>query len=776
MVYDHLNFYLVRGLLEKNKTGRVFHSFLSEHMSTSALSQKSFEEDSTVWSTFGHFSYVYSLKEEKLMSVVEEETEITDFKVLDDIVIMGNRNKGASLINKYSLEPIGKIGFEQTVSGICVDHEENLWISYDNNGVLFYQGFNRALPGIHKNASILSLNQLGKEVSYVLNGSEIRTVSNQLLYRSKGVKSIDFFFRDSSSLILNNNKVHIFRGGRLAGTENLYLNKVVPFSDSLLGLGARELLLFDFELKSFRKIHPENEYGNNYRDIIIASDTLMYFATSSGLRIYNHKNATWKEIAPNESLYGLRQKGDTLWVLGETDLYYLSEENLISINEGTPIGLKDCRKLEVWKDEFWIGSKIGLHRIKQVGDTLLSSTLTTRSGLYSNSISDLLATDDTLYVATKKGLNFIDTTVLDQFLAAPKLNILSINVDGIDKSRQREINLEYNENNIGISFKRISYHIDVSTEYRYRLSGLDDWNYTQETSARYSYVPPGDYEFQVEVLNDRWQWSERKSVSIFIQPPFWQTWWFYGLIVLMIIFLTALITVPFYRLKIRNVRRQAELSESLVKYRQIALSKQMNPHFIFNSMNSIQSFVLNQDAEKSSDFIARFSRLMRKVLQLSDKNLIRIADEMETLSEYIELEQLRFSGQFDYKIIIDHEKISDYLIPPMVLQPFVENAIWHGFARNRNNNRMEIRFNEEYKTLKCTISDNGLGRKKNKVYPEHYRPMGTSVTKKRIEELNALYELNLSLDYTDLSPSEEGWTTIVTITLPKISDSDSSDG
>jgi LytS/YehU family sensor histidine kinase len=192
-----------------------------------------------------------------------------------------------------------------------------------------------------------------------------------------------------------------------------------------------------------------------------------------------------------------------------------------------------------------------------------------------------------------------------------------------------------------------------------------------------------------------------------------------------------------------------------VKYRQIALSKQMNPHFIFNSMNSIQSFVLNQDAEKSSDFIARFSRLMRKVLQLSDKNLIRIADEMETLSEYIELEQLRFSGQFDYKIIIDHEKISDYLIPPMVLQPFVENAIWHGFARNRNNNRMEIRFNEEYKTLKCTISDNGLGRKKNKVYPEHYRPMGTSVTKKRIEELNALYELNLSLDYTDLSPDQQ---------------------
>jgi hypothetical protein len=181
MVYDHVNFYLVRGLPKKNKTGRVFHSFEGEFMSTSALSQKSFEEDSTVWSTFGHFSYVYSLKEEKLISIVEDETEITDFKVLDDIVIMGNRNKGASLVDRYTLEPIEKIGFEQTVSGICVDHEENLWISYDNNGVLFYQRFNRELPGIHKNASILSLNQFGKEVSYVLNGSEIRTVSNQLL-------------------------------------------------------------------------------------------------------------------------------------------------------------------------------------------------------------------------------------------------------------------------------------------------------------------------------------------------------------------------------------------------------------------------------------------------------------------------------------------------------------------------------------------------------------------------------------------------------------------
>lgn len=751
----------------ESHSARVVESIKGNSLSN-ITSQKKYEENSIVWSIYSSNAFVFSLEKERVHGFIEGSTEFTDLNVLDKFGILGSRDTGAKIVDKYSLETLEKIGFEETVSGICVDHENNLWISYDNNGVLFFQGFASPLPGIHRNSSIRSIQRYRGQIEFIKNGTDILTVSGQTVYIPSEKNTIDYFYHDGDYLYINNPGLSILQRKKVIATLPGYYNLLLPFQDFFFGCNAKGLHKLSRKGEIIERIREGIKYGANFRDGYIDADSTIYFATSAGLGRFNNDQNRYEQITSGTALYSFAEKNDTLWALADEDLLYLTGDTLVSIFRDNKFELRGCRKLEVWNGDFWIGSKYGLYRIRKVSDSVEVMHMTTYQGLYSNVVNDIETYGDTLFVATDKGLNTIYPEAINASFIKPDLSILQVHIDGVPRYERAPFHLEYDENNIEVYFKRISYVLDRIQKYRYRMSGLDDWNYTSSTSARYSFVPPGDYEFQVELLDEHSNWVQRQRIGIHIASPFWQTWWFYAAIVVLIIMITIIALLPFYRLRLRAIRKQAELSESLVKYRQLALSKQMNPHFIFNSLNSIQSFVLHQDEEKSSDFIARFSRLMRKVLILSENNLISIADEIDTLTEYIELEKMRFSGKFEYKIELENPHLSTYLIPPMVLQPFVENAIWHGFERNRKNNNLKIELNEELSTLRCTISDNGMGRAKQKRDKGSYQPMGTSLTKKRIEELNALYELNLSVEYTDLDPAAEGWTTIVTIVIPKI--------
>lgn len=193
--------------------------------------------------------------------------------------------------------------------------------------------------------------------------------------------------------------------------------------------------------------------------------------------------------------------------------------------------------------------------------------------------------------------------------------------------------------------------------------------------------------------------------------------------------------------KLESEKRSAELQQKAADMEMQALRAQMNPHFIFNSLSSINHFVLKNETEIASDYLTKFSRLIRMVLNNSQKQLISLEEDMNMLQLYIELEKLRFKNSFDCKInYSDNMDVDSIFIAPMLLQPFVENAIWHGLMNKEQGGHIDIVLSTDKGFLSCCIIDNGIGRRKaGELKPklkEHQKSMGLQITKQRMALLN----------------------------------------
>jgi len=219
---------------------------------------------------------------------------------------------------------------------------------------------------------------------------------------------------------------------------------------------------------------------------------------------------------------------------------------------------------------------------------------------------------------------------------------------------------------------------------------------------------------------------------------------FIGLFVLAILILIII--------RLYNQKRQAELKQQLSRF-------QMNPHFIFNSLNSLQKYILDNDTRSSNKYLTRFSSLMRTTLENSYHDIVPIASELEHLNLYLELESMRFDHKFHYAIEVDEEILPQTMkIPSLLIQPFVENAIWHGLLHKKSEDRnLVIRLSRKEKYILCEVEDNGVGRKKAMEIKAHqkasYKSLGTKITGQRLHLLHLIYKRKFRVIYNDLTDS-----------------------
>ncbi len=219
-----------------------------------------------------------------------------------------------------------------------------------------------------------------------------------------------------------------------------------------------------------------------------------------------------------------------------------------------------------------------------------------------------------------------------------------------------------------------------------------------------------------------------------------------------------------------------QYERDLAELKMQALTAQMNPHFIFNSLNSIDYYIIKNDTKKASNYLNRFSRLMRLILKNSRSNYISLKDDVDALKLYLEIEALRFNHQFEYEININDQIDTDYIkIPPMLIQPYVENSIWHGLLHKRVQGKIVIEFDldDQNGLIKCTIRDNGIGRKKSmeakakKGLDKQRKSFGMNITKDKIEAINFLHDINTEVKITDLYDQQnEGIGTQVELSIP----------
>lgn len=339
------------------------------------------------------------------------------------------------------------------------------------------------------------------------------------------------------------------------------------------------------------------------------------------------------------------------------------------------------------------------------------------------------------------------------------------------------LKLPYNKNNLTFEFVGINLRNPEGIQYRWKLEGFDeDWTPpVKQREVTFSNLQPGEYSFKVITGNEMNQWNEEPvSFTFTISPPVWKEVWFKTAVILTVLLLISLIIYSqFRRIKIKNriAQERLELEKNIIELEQEAARLQMNPHFIFNSLNSIQGFIASNEPFQAKRYLAKFARLMRLILENAREEFIPLQNEIDILENYLELEKLRTNDKFDFRInvknTIDTENVD---IPPMMIQPFVENAIVHGIIGKNGRGKIVIDFSKNENSLYCQIIDDGIGRQqaqKNKLKksPGH-KSTGISVTLKRLEQMKMITGEEAGVVIEDLMDNGHPRGTKVTIRIP----------
>jgi ligand-binding sensor domain-containing protein len=327
-------------------------------------------------------------------------------------------------------------------------------------------------------------------------------------------------------------------------------------------------------------------------------------------------------------------------------------------------------------------------------------------------------------------------------------------------ANNKNFELAYHSNKISFHFAPLYFGAasDFTTEYK--LEGEDEgWtNAGNRFVANYQNLAPGRYTFLVRVRKGNEEVAATSApVSFTIVPPIWQRWW-----VITLAGLALAYTIYFlFRRRIRAVQRNAAIKQQLTELESKALRAQMNPHFIFNALNAIQECIVTEKTDAAFEYLSQFSRLLRMVLHHSEQAFIPLGHELEMLRLYLSLEALRFRQSFHYDIVIDPAiDEEETLVPTLLLQPFIENALWHGLRLKEGEKTLQLRFYPEGAALKIEISDNGIGRqaageiKRKKLGAGQFESKGTQLAQHRIDLLNRQQGVRTGVVVTDLKTAD----------------------
>ncbi len=423
-----------------------------------------------------------------------------------------------------------------------------------------------------------------------------------------------------------------------------------------------------------------------------------------------------------------------------------------------------CNRLFIDKqDRVWVATMRGISLIDYPRGMIRK--ITTDDGLVSNHITSIFKHDSLIYVGTSEGLNILDEKSVSSLNSAPPILIEEVKINEKNVPLKGQYKLKHNENSLYFKFNSISYNQKIT--YKYRIKNLDDkWLYTKDNYIRIPKIPKGKYVFEVKSINkDGLESLEKAQVFLQIKPHILYSFWAYLTYAILLI----LSVLAFVYFNIKRVRDKEQLNTQMAELEIKALQSQMNPHFVFNSMNAIQAYIFKNETEKASSYLSDFSTLIRSFLELSRKTFISLGQSLEAVQLYIKLEQMRTEDKFDFVLDIAPDVEMDIEIPTIVLQPFVENAIVHGLLNKKEKGilRIILQKKNEYNLI-IRIEDNGIGREASKALKQNkqrkHPSRGMQIVEEHLNVLSKNKDYNLQIDIIDNVLDGSG--TIVIMNLP----------
>ena len=511
----------------------------------------------------------------------------------------------------------------------------------------------------------------------------------------------------------------------------------------------------------------------------------IWAGTENGLCRYNEQTKKWKRyinIPGNEnSLHNsnvrsicLDKKG-TLWIGtngGGLNRYNREQDNFTHFT--TANGLPDNRIYTVVCDDngmLWMGTNHGLCRFNPLDYSC--KNFSEKDGIQNyeyNTNAALKLKDGTLLFGGVAGYNIIDPDKIENKKLIPPVVISSFKIfDRETPIGDGHLKLNYDENSLTFEFAALSYLRSQKNRYSYMLEGVDrDWIFSDTRRyVNYSKLEPGNYTFKVKACNHDGVWNETGAkFQITIRPPWWKTSWAYSLYALLFVGLLvgyALFIRKREKEKTAQVRKEAELKLQ-------SLRAQLNPHFMFNSLTAIHDLILTDQTERSRKYLIRFSKLLRMLLENTEQPFVSLNSELELIDIYLSLEKLRLND-LEYSITTDPsiDKTETYL-PNMILQPYIENALWHGLSHKQGDRKLELNVSKKNGAVIYDVKDNGVGRKRSaelkSLYRKQHKSKGMELLNDRFKLLREEFGSEIKTEILDVADNGEVKGTQVVITVP----------
>jgi ligand-binding sensor domain-containing protein len=714
-------------------------------------------------------------------------------------------NKGLVLVSENQKSKPLILLQDKRISDIIKDHEGNIWISTLDEGLYFLPNLNLkniTSPnnfeygekinflrfGKGKNNTLYVGSNMGIIYAYDKEGNLTNSVDvkfnneiefiyvdtiDQKLYHSHGI--IDL----KSMNIINNN----YFGKSLSPDDQ---GNFLITTFSLAGIIAQDL-------NSIPKFNdPKNNYSLQFYNVdsipILTFNTIRsrggcfskkhqryYVGNSDGLRIFDKKG--------NEELL-LNSNGDPIivfdiklddegnvWVATVQRGLLKIEANKITKEYTIENGLSSnqCKRFTIKNEHLWVITDKGIDKINTAKATIEKIDLS--NALKGININDIIENNDRIWLATSEGV--MSFSIEDKGKqVAPHIFFNKLFINGKEQAFNDHTLLNYNENNIAIHYDAILFKSLGDYSIRYRLIGFDStWQHQNNTVNKVNFLslPYGQYTFQIQAFDSKLS-SEIIEFSFEIKKPFWLTWWFISLVII----LSGYLLMGVYKIAVNRTRRQQILKEKLALSQITALRSQMNPHFLFNVLNSVQGLIYANKKNDATEYLGKFSELMRKTLEISNKKVITLEKEIEILTLYIELEAARFEDGFDYNIYIAPQvDVHDFNIPSMIIQPFVENAIKHGLMHKKYEKKLTISVDlptAKPNYLAIKIDDNGIGRKHSAQINANrtkHQSFATTAIETRIQLLNQTLPKPIEIIITDkVSKTDQAEGTLVELYIP----------
>lgn len=663
------------------------------------------------------------------------------YQGIDRAVWIGAGNKGLVRMTADSMAVFnGTNGFLNTkVKAIKPYGQDALLIGTEGDGLYIYRG------GIFQFVSELG-RQFIKDIEIASNGNIWIATAGNGIYRLKplGDKLMDFDIRQFVDHIIN--------------PRVQYLNTQLPgkvfYCTENQGIG-----LIEEERESAFRLNVNTGIQSNLtRSIAISEDGIAWIATNDkGISAYDLNQK--KSIEFDNSL------------LSSLNIYILKIDKKGNLIVGNERGME-----HVLLDKF--------HRIIKVkhygkGDGFLGIE-TCLNAVCSNA-------DGSYWIGTIDGLTLYNPSKGSTNNVAPLLSLTGIKLfyNPIENTPFKDqlksltsadtLVLPYNQNHLTFDFMGVNITNGEGVLYKWKLEDFDaDWSpVSSQHSVTYSNLPPGEYMLLINASNEDGVWNAKPFRYYFeIKKPFWKEWWFLAIT-------SALLISMVYRLihwRIQSIKKEAaekqhelQLANQLQSLEHKALRLQMNPHFIFNALNSIQSQIGNNNDQEARYYMAKFGKLMRQILHHSEQAWIDINEELEMIENYLLIEQFCNNKQFDYEVKVAPVLLEEeYKIPSMIIQPFIENAIKHGFKNLQERKaHLKLEMYLEGDGVVCVIEDNGKGRSNVDHEPSDakHQSMAINITRKRLQLLHKK-DSAAFLEIQDLKDNGQPAGTLVKLILP----------